>query len=301
MSNEEKQPELDKNRTLLFATIDYHLKYYIGSMVFDEWDPAADYYLQEKQKTEKDYQEFRLEMLQQRLGKFVKRLRDLADLNFESYIKQVTGYEIDIFEELRQDVATIVSKGRIENDEELESVALMIQVYENKSLRREQMNILLDLIDNFAQYKHRVKIISEAESSEAKRVVIVQLKVPSPDSKSTVMSDTVNSSRELGEAEFAAFQRDNGLLSEHRSPDSRRQIMTRTNGNETSALTEVSICLKGGSGCMYCAKGSSLPIKAYWKDNNTVVIETKKEYSVITKHDTVRSFEDVVKIEYIEN
>ena len=300
MTDEEKQTALEKNRILLIAIIDYHLEHYTGSMVFDQWDPAAEYYLQEKQQTEKDYQEFRLALLQQRLGNFVRRLQIHIDINFESYIKEQTGYKLDIFEELRQDVAAIVSKGRIENDEELKSAGLMIQVYQRKSVEKEQMDLLTDLIDEFAKPKHPIKITSEPGFSEVKHV-IVQVKAPPPGSNSTVMADTGSTSRELSEADYAEFKRNNGLLSEHRAPDGRRQIMTRTNGIGKSALTEVSIVLKGGSGCIYCANGSSLLIKAYWKDNNTVVIETKKEYLVEIKHHTVRSFEDLVKIEYIES
>jgi hypothetical protein len=250
-------------------------------MVFDQRDPAADFYLQEKQETEKDYKELRLEMLQKRLGKLLSRLRNRTDLNFEYYIKEQTGYDIDIFEELRRDVATIVSKRKIENDGELRSVASMIQVYQSKSIGKEQIDLLINLTDDFAKCRQPVKIIGDADFSEVKHV-IVQLKAPQLDSEST------------------GIQRNNVLLSEHRSPDSKRQIMTRTNGVGSNALTEVSISLKGGSGCIYCARGLSLPIKAYWKDNSAIVIETKKEYLVEIKHHTVRSFDDVVKIEYIE-
>jgi len=300
MTDEQKQTALEKNRTLLLATLDYHLEFYTGSMVFDEWDPAADYYLQEKQETEKDFLESRLEMLQQRLGLFVKRLRDRTDLKFESYIKAQTGFKIDIFEELRRDVVAIVSKGKIEDEEELKSVVLMIQVYHRKSVGNEQINLLKDLIDEFAKGKDSLKIGSNEEFSEGKHI-LVQVKAPAPGSKSPVMADTGSTSSELSEAAFAEFERNNGLLSDHRPADGRRRIMTRTSGIEKRAFTEVSINLKGGSGCIYCAKGSKLPIKAYWKDNNTVVIETKKEYSVEIKHHTVRSFEDVVQIEYMED
>lgn len=53
MKDEQKQAELDKYRTLLFATLDYHLKYYTGSMVFDNWDPSVDCYLRESSKRKK--------------------------------------------------------------------------------------------------------------------------------------------------------------------------------------------------------------------------------------------------------
>ncbi|TZF84830.1 hypothetical protein FW774_07580 [Pedobacter sp. BS3] len=297
MTDEEKQAEIEKHRILLFAILDYHLEYYTGSMVFDQWDPAADFYLQEKQRTEKDCQEFRIDILQQRLDRFVKRLRDRVDLNFGNYIKERTGYEIDIFADLRHEVATIASKGKIENDEELKSVDIMLQVYRGMSADKEQIDILVNLID---ERKKPYEVISKTEFPEVKHV-IVQVAIPPPDSNYPVMADTVGTSKELSEAEFAELQRKNGLLSEARSPDNRRQIMTRTNGSTQNALTEVSILLKGGSGCIYCAKGTSLPIKAYWKDNNTVVIETRKEYIVDIRHEKVRSFEDVVKIEYIES
>jgi hypothetical protein len=299
MTDEEKQAELEKNRTLLLATLDYHLEYYVGSMVFDQWDPAVNSYLQEKQEAEKDYREFRLEMLQKRLNKLLIRLSARTDLNFESYIKEQTGYDIDIFEKLRSDVASIVSQGKIRNDGELISVASMIQVYQSKSGGEEQMEMLLNLKDEFAESKHSVKKNGEADFSEVKQVII-QLKVPQPDREAIMMTDTGSTSRTINEAELATFQLNNGLLSKYRSPDGLRQIMTRTNGIENNALTGVSIVLKGGSGSIYCVRGSSLPIKAYWKDNSTVVIETKKEYSVEIKHHTVRSFEDIVKIEYIE-
>jgi hypothetical protein len=300
MTDDEKQIELEKNRILLLGTLDYHLEYYIGSMVFDQWDPAAEFYLQEKQKTENDYQESRLEMLQVRLHKLTSRLRDRTDLNFEGYIKKQTGYTIDIFEELRNDVASIVSKGKIENDDELKSVASMIKVYQHESVAREQIDLLINLTDEFAKSKQPNKIVGEADFSEVKHV-IAEFKVPQPNSETTVMTDTASISRIISGAELATFQRNNGLLSEHHSPDSRRHIMIRTNGVEKNALTEVSIILKGGSGCIYCARGLGLPIKAYWKDNVNVVIETKKEYSIEVKYHTVRSFEDVVKIEYQES
>lgn len=300
MTDEEKQAELEKHRTLLFAILDYHLQYYTGSMVFDQWDPAAGYYLQEKQQTEKDYQEFRLDILQERLNKFLKRLRDRVDLNFESYIKEQTGYEIDIFGELRHRVAAIVSKGKIENDEELRNVSGMIQIYQGTAEGKEQIDILEGLIDKAVGYRKTGNITSEAETSEV-RHVIVQLKIQPPDSRNTGVAETFGTSRNLSEAEFAEFQRQNGLLSEARSPDGNRQIMIQTNDSERNAFTVVNILLKGGSGCIYCARGRNLPVKAYWKDNNTVVIETTEEYLVETKHHKVRSFEDVVKIEYIEN
>jgi hypothetical protein len=258
---DEEMKELDKLKTLLFATLDYLLEHYVGSMVFDQWDPSVDHYLQEKQKTEKDYKDANLERLQQRLNNWIRYLQDRMDLNFESYIKDQTGYEIDIFKQLPQNVVAIVSKGKIEDDEELKSTNSMMVKY-----------------------------------------AIVQVVPPPPGSKSNVVEETSTKSKQITEEEFARLQRDNGLIFEQQSPDYQwNRILLRTYGIEEYAATEVTIVLKGGSGCIYCAKGSSLPIKAYWKDNSTVVIETKEEYTTEIKHSTVSSYEDLIKIVYIFN
>lgn len=73
----------------------------------------------------------------------------------------------------------------------------------------------------------------------------------------------ITTRRIIIESQLGTFQRNNGLPTEQHSPDSQSQIMTRTNGIENNALTEVSINLKEGSGCIHGARGLSLPIKAY--------------------------------------
>lgn len=54
-----------------------------------------------------------------------------------------------------------------------------------------------------------------------------------------------------------------------------------------------------GSG-VYAVAGINRGIKAKWKDNNTIVIETKKKYSPTQKWPKVQSFNQIVLVEYIE-
>ncbi|HTN21003.1 MAG TPA: hypothetical protein VL125_11025 [Pelobium sp.] len=296
MADLKKQAALDKYRTLLFAILDYHLKYYTGSMVFDDWDPSADYYLLEKQQTEEDYQNFRLDILEQRLGKFVQRLRYYMDLNFGSYLKEHTGYEMDIYEDLRHEIATIISRGKVENIEELSVVHLMIQVYKSTSVEKEQIDILANLIDEFSECEDSNRVIGKSDIGVKQN--IVQFKVPLPNSEYITMVATTGTIEKLSKKEFMELERKRGVLSSPRNIG--RQIATNAHGFGKNAHTEVGITLNGGSGCIYCVKGENLLIKAYWKNNNTVVIETKKEYVADVRHNQVGSFEDVVKIEYIE-
>lgn len=93
MYNKEQQLILEKNKTLLLAALDYYLKYYTGSMVFDDFDPSVYYYLQEKKQTEKDFQESNLEALQRRLDRILLNITMRRDLNFEGYMKAQTEQE----------------------------------------------------------------------------------------------------------------------------------------------------------------------------------------------------------------
>lgn len=219
------------------------------------------------------------------------------DLNFGSYIKEHTGYEVDIYEDLRYEIASIISKGKVENDEELGNIGIMLQVYQGTSVEKEQIDRLKNLIDEFVKHKKTSRVIGQS-NAEVKHA-IVQIKTPLPNTEYTAMADAITATvKKLSKEEFMDSQHQRGVLF---SPGNiKRQIATNTHGIGENAHTEVSITLKGGSGCIYSVKGENLLIRAYWQNSNTVVIETQKEYVADIRHNQVSSFEDVVKIEYIE-
>jgi hypothetical protein len=91
------------------------------------------------------------------------------------------------------------------------------------------------------------------------------------------------------------------LLEEETAPNKTNKLQLQFSGKGENALTYVVILLENaGSGTIYCARGEKLPIKAYWKDNHTVIIETKSTYQYHDKCQQVRSYGEVFKIEYIE-
>lgn len=242
MTGEDKQAELhqselDKYRILLHTILDYCLEHHTGSIVFDLWDPSAEHYLQQKQEAEKDFQDYRLDKLQQVFGRLVESLCNRGDVNFEKHLKEKTGHEIGSIEDLRNNAKAI--EGQNENGGmPIPECIVIVEV--------DERGIQVVGMDDLEQYLR---------------------------TRPT-------------EFNFA---------------DCIRKVMVRTNGMGENALTEVSIILRGGSGCIYCANGENLPIKAFWKDKSTVVIETKDDYPVLIRHDQVSSFKDVVKIEYIKN
>jgi len=66
------------------------------------------------------------------------------------------------------------------------------------------------------------------------------------------------------------------------------------------ASTYVVIEFPTASGALYGTTGIHPDVKAFWKDNHTIVIETKKDYEG-KRHKEVRSYDDVIAIEYIED
>ena len=92
------------------------------------------------------------------------------------------------------------------------------------------------------------------------------------------------------------------MLAEVYSPDNKRKIIVReTNILNHSVTTYLDLQFeRSGGSSVYSVEGANLDINVYWKDNNTVIIETRKEYVAKSKHaEQYQSFDDVVKVEYV--
>jgi len=127
LTPEQKQTELQRHRTILLATLNYLEQHFGGSFVCDQYDPATEYYQQQKIQTEKYFKQRRLDRLQQRLASLTEGLQSRADLNFASYIKEKTGYDIDIFDVLRKRVAAIVEQNEIRSQKEFNDIGKMLR------------------------------------------------------------------------------------------------------------------------------------------------------------------------------
>ncbi len=78
-------------------------------------------------------------------------------------------------------------------------------------------------------------------------------------------------------------------LSHVQSPNEKFRLIVQENErNGEFGTTTVSITGKGGGASMYDAEGVKLDIKAFWKDDNTVIIESKKEYKILSEHKQIQ-------------
>jgi hypothetical protein len=264
MTPKKNQSELLRYRDILLATIEYNLKRTEGRVKFDQLDPDAHFFQLIRQQTEKHYKQGRLKSLQKSLHEMTAVPRLTGDMAFGKYIKENTGYDIDIFENLQSRIGNIISQKRIKTEKEYQDVITMISLCQQTPASDEKIDRLNNLCNDFTERK------SKNKSSERNRVITTAIRLDQ--------------------------------VSEIYSPDNKRKlIIGETSDGADNPQTQVFIYFGKESGGIYAANGINLDIKVYLKDNSTVVIETKKDYTVITRYKLVQSFQDIVRIEYIEN
>lgn len=90
-------------------------------------------------------------------------------------------------------------------------------------------------------------------------------------------------------------------LAEIFSPDNKRKITVHeTSRPSAPAMTNVDIQFARSGASVYMVEGTNLDLNVFWKDNNTVVIETRSTYVAKSKHgEQYQSLDDVVKVEYV--
>lgn len=203
--------EIKRYKDINLVAIDYLFQKTVGHFKWDDFDPAIRRCEKLKLKTEKLYLAKNLKGLEKLLRDITKERQQMGDLTFGSYIKEKTGYEIDVFENLNNPVKR---RNTSKNDNYFSR-----QLYETYSPDR----------------KHRL-VVSESTS------------------------------------------------------------------NLDNAVTQVSLNSEKGGATLYIANGINLEIRVHWRDNNSIVIETKEIYEVVSrKIKSLQIFDHVFKIDLIEN
>jgi hypothetical protein len=263
---EEKQSDLKKLRDILIATVEYYIDRYNSAKTdFGEFNPV-EHYEKIKVDTEEHFRKGRLTRLKQYLRDMTEVPRETRDFNFGHYIKAKTGYEIDIFGVFQKRIDKIVDRKSIKTENEYRDVLEMVDsLCQSTPVDQIKIDTLNNLLIDFDD-----KISGN--------------KIPKAKRKSKDKKQYFN--KQL----YSAF-----------SPDNKRQLtITESGTDETYCSTQVFIQFEKSGAGVYAANGINLSIATYWKDNNTIVIETKKEYLTSQKWETIQDFRDILKVEYIE-
>lgn len=271
--------EREKNKSLLLATLNYLLEYHSADMVFDDYSPSKQWYTDELRKAKLDIQKYRSQQIKRRLDMHISLLRHRYDQGFNNYIKENTGYNIDIFEEFKAAVMPTISRGSIRDNNDVYPIEHYLKAYGTHPEEQEHVVLLQTLLKEWEAKLSRLAIYSQTISG------------------TTYFVAGGKKSRELNEAEYQAYMKQ-WLISEEVAPNGVYKLNIQISGKREHALTYVSITLGGGTGVVYGAKGERLPVKAYWKDDHHVIIETKKEYESVFNYSKLSSYGELVKIEY---
>lgn len=122
---EEKLKELEKYRSLNITAIDYLLE--TGKMQVRTADFDSNQYLQSlKNQVEELYQQGSLTKLRKYFQNLTEPQRETEDLKFLVFLKERTGYEIDIFQRFSNRVDKIISKGKIATINQYQDILSMV-------------------------------------------------------------------------------------------------------------------------------------------------------------------------------
>jgi hypothetical protein len=283
LTREEKQLEIERHRRLILATLDYLILTQSGSFVLDDKDEIADHFENQKPQVEKYFQQRRLDRLQQRFAHLTEGIRARVDEDYCDHVKTKTGYEIDLVKDLRARVDLIVEQARIRRQSELSDVSSLLQYYQ-RTADTERVNTLKKLN---TEYVTSVK----NKSSEKQNV------------HTEVLSREVEDGLEVASLSFSTGPVPDKYVEQVAlSPDGACRVRVGQWSRGGSASTSVSIHFaNGASGPVYGTNGMRDDVTATWKDNATIVIHTKRNETPSLRHHKVRSFDDVITIEYIEN
>jgi hypothetical protein len=264
LTPEEKQLELKWHRDILLATIDYSIER-SNKERYGEFDIIA-HYQQLKEQTEEHYQKGRLAKLKQWLRDMTEAPREMEDFGFGRYIKDKTGYDLDIFASFHKRIDKIIERKQIKTENQYREVMSMIDnLCQQTPVDQKKIDLLNNLIINFEDKISGTKTPKRKRKSSAKKEYFfnVLLESPSPDNK-------------------------------------RKLILIESGTDESDGYTQVQIQFEDSGSGVYAPNGINLGVKTYWKDNHTIVIETKKEFRATQKWEQVQNYQDIIKVEYIE-
>jgi hypothetical protein len=149
MVPEKYTAELEKYKDILLATIDYELEKAGDHLKSDQ------VYLSQKKFIETNYQQEGLQKLKKRLQHSTDLLKQLGDLNYNRYIKEKTGHDFDIFENIQERINKIFVKNKISNRNEMRDAIAMIQLYRKTSAGETKALVLQNLLTDYQSQRSK--------------------------------------------------------------------------------------------------------------------------------------------------
>lgn len=280
-----KKTTLLQKYTILQATLDYMIKHHSSTVVCDDEDPVMEMFQRGKMQAEKDYQEKNSSKLKYQLDRWLRMLERKMDLNYTAFIKEQTGFAIDLFENIRTLADTFNTKTELNSQQDLYDCNSLMQYYEKtntntgKKKRLEQLsqdyvekNFPPHTYEDLSQYSTELSSIQNDDNS-----VVVTL----------TYITTVGGPKPKDFKSWAVA-----------SPDHHKQLIVQQETFAKTATTSVQIYTKENLTPIYSIEGIH-NINVSWKDDSTILLQTKNEYRPTLAVKKVSYPTETIYIEYL--
>jgi hypothetical protein len=161
-SNDDITQQCEMYRDILLATLAYENKrapcppdspHYAFSLELED--------LQVKNIGEK-YLQYRPKELQRRLRGYTNLYMQLGDVNYDQYIKEKTGFDINIFEGIEDRINKIIEVGRIITIKERRDVIAKIQLTRNTGIDQDKTPNLRNILNAYRINRAKTSTTSAA-------------------------------------------------------------------------------------------------------------------------------------------
>jgi hypothetical protein len=151
-----KDEELKKYRALVLAAVDHQIEL-LQSQPIQVFDPAPG--LQKaKIQVEEHFSKGRLSILKSWYRDMTESIREGRQFKFNSFVKERTGYSIDIFKEHFDRAEKVIAKGKITTDNQFYDINSMIDyLCQVEPVDKQKIDVLNSLLLAYEQRKSKSK------------------------------------------------------------------------------------------------------------------------------------------------
>lgn len=262
------------------AAIEYELIYTAPEIVYDGFAPLKEHFMHQQKKADEYFEKSNLQELVRLFEKLTAKLKFKAELKFVAFIAEKSSVDFNPFDGLEDKANRILKNGKIQNEEERKSADLQLDIYKQTDPESKKIQLLNDLIC----YYYATEPPKENETTWSK--VLKREKVGDGRELVSVVSGT---------GPKPLMYEDERI----KSPDDKRVVsITQHSIDGKTGVTMIQVILTRTSLPIYQLNELNGNIQAYWKDNNTIVIQIPGNVNAVVQYKTVQSFDDVIKIEY---
>jgi hypothetical protein len=155
LNKEDKEAELKKYRDLVIATIDYLLDNNMLKINSENFD-SDKHYAMLKTQTEEHFQKGRLTKLKQWFRDLTESQIECVNFKFNKFLKNKTGYDIDLFKSYFDRIEKVIQKGKILTDNQFYEINAMVdQLCQADHIDKNKTEILNKLLVEYEQRKSR--------------------------------------------------------------------------------------------------------------------------------------------------